>query len=169
MLDLEPHPAASSKRWMWAAAIFTLAAVIGIAVLLSMRDDRVRPVPLPAATVEAPPVPPTAPLEPRDIAEPAAAPVEPAKPAAQHDGRTERPSRRSTGEPRDTAEPSAPPSDTVPVEAVAPTPPPREVAPPSNGTITPTTPRRRREIDTNPPTAPSRPNPPDDLLLNPYR
>ncbi len=157
---------------MWAAAIFTLAAVIGIAVLLSMRDDRVRPVPLPAATVEAPPPPPTAPLEPP--IEPAAAPTELTKPAAApHEVRTERPSRRSPSEVRDNTEPSAAPSETIPAETATPTPAPRETTPSnngaSNGSTSPSTPRRRREIDTNPPTAPSRPNPPDDLLLNQYR
>jgi hypothetical protein len=168
MLDLEAgrDEAPSSKRWIFVAAVFTLAAAIGIAVLLSMRDDRVHPVPLPAATVEAPPPAPTAPLEPPPEA--TAAPVEPVKPAAaQHETRPERPSRRSSGEPRENGEPSAQPSETPPAEAAAPTPPPRETTPAPSAA--PTTPRRRREIDTTPPTAPSRPAPPDDLLLNPYR
>jgi serine/threonine-protein kinase len=170
MLDLEPHEGApSSKRWIWIAAIFTLTAAVGITVLLSMRDDHVRPVPLDrdrAVTVEAPPPTPTAPVEAPPEPPPAAEPA--AKtPPAQHEAR-ERPSRRSQStEPRETTEPSAQPSQ-LPAETAAPTPPPREA--PAATTTQPTTPRRRtREGDSSNPGQTSKPNPPDDLLLNPYR
>jgi eukaryotic-like serine/threonine-protein kinase len=163
LLDLEPHEAASpSKRWIWIAAIFTLTAAVGITVLLSMRDDHVRPVPLPAATVEAPPPTPATPIEPPPEPVPAVEPAAKATPA-QHETR-ERPSRRSqtsTTEPRENTEASAP----VPAETIAPTPPPREA--PATATQ-PAPPRRsRREVD--PGATQPRPTPPDDLLLNPYR
>jgi serine/threonine-protein kinase len=168
MLDLEPHDVAgASKRWIWIAAVFTLTAAVGIAVLLSMRDDHVRPVPLPAATVEAPPPAPTAPIEPPPEPPPATQPAAKALPS-QHEVRGERSSRRSpASEPRENTEPSAQPTEPVPAETAAPTPPPREA--PSAVTPQPTTPRRRRETDSSGPAQAPRPNPPDDLLLNPYR
>jgi serine/threonine protein kinase len=176
LLDLEPHEAqVASKRWVWAAAIFTLAAAIGVAVLLSMRDDRVRPVPLPAAMVETAP-PQAVPIEPPPIP---TMPTEPAKPAPGHDARSatgDRPARRTPPEPRENTEPSAQtptPDEATPVEALEaaePTPPPRETPPTST---TSTTPRReprepRRPRDAEGGTQPVRP-PPDDLMLNPYR
>lgn len=170
LLDLEPPESqASSKRWIWAAAIFTLAAAIGVAVLLSMRDDRVRPVPLPAAAIETAP-PQATPIEPPPIPTP---PTEPAKPVPGHETRsaTERPSRRATpAEPRENRDPSAQsPAEATRTETAEPTPPAREA--PSNGTTSSTPrrePRRVRESESSAP-QPAKPSVPDDLMLNPYR
>jgi serine/threonine protein kinase len=183
LLDLEPHEGApvTSKRWVWAAVIFTLAAGIGIAVLLSMRDDRVRTMPLPAAAVDSQPAKPITPIE---TTPPAAEPVEAPK-VPGHETRTatgERAARRAAAnEAREALEPNtAAPAEPTPAAASEPTPAPHET---SSSTATPTTPstqstptrreprepRRPRESDGNSPSQPARPNVPDDLMLNPYR
>jgi serine/threonine protein kinase len=179
LLDLEPHESAqTSKRWIWAAAVLTLAMAIGIAVILSMRDDRVRTMPLPAATVETPPATPLTPIE----TTPAPSePVEPAKPPASsgREARTaagERPARRSnTGEARENSEPTgeapAAPVAAPPVQASGPTPvrePPTSATTPAAPRREPREPRRSRESEGGAP-QPVKPNVPDDLILNPYR
>jgi serine/threonine protein kinase len=176
LLDLEPHEGAQAgRRWIWAAAIFTLAAAIGVAVILSMRDDRVRTMPLPAATVETP----AAPITPIETTPAPSEPAAPAKPETSHEARTgDRPSRRST-EARENTEPSEPartadaPAEPPPVQANEPTPgrePPTSASTPSVPSTGRREPRERRsrESEGNGP-QPVRPNVPDDLMLNPYR
>lgn len=163
MLDLEPHEGArSSRRWVWGVIVCAVAAAIGVAVLLSMRDDRVRTMPLPAATVEAP----ATPIAPIETTPPPAEPVEPVKAAPSHEARTassERAARRSAGA-REAAEAAQ-----APAEASEPTPTARESSVP-----TATVPRRevrepRKTRESEGAVPALKPNVPDDLMLNPYR
>jgi serine/threonine-protein kinase len=169
LLDLEPAANMyGSRRWIYAAVVLTLAAGIGVAVLLSMRDDRVRTMPLPAATVE-----PTPPPAPALIPTPEPTPVEaePSKTASAHDGKAERPSRRPSTptEPREAIDLNANPPPAA-AETPEPTATPRETtSPPPAASGTPRRERRPRGESEGTAVPPPKPAVPDDLMLNPYR